>query len=264
MTALLFDAWTIGAALMVGAWIVQWRTGNAGWVDAIWPLCMASIAGFYALQGDAQRWVSLSIALMAGAWAIRLSIHVSKRVAGTPEDSRYKDLRQWLGRAQQYGLFAFFQLQALAALPLSMSWLLAVVNPNQLHAGWVLVAWAIWLTAMAGEWISDHQLTRHRANPDNRGKTCRNGLWRYSRHPNYFFEWLHWTSYLPLCVGAPLAGLSLLSPTVMILFLVLVTGIPHAERRALRNRGDDYRRYQQSTSAFFPWFPKETHDERRH
>ncbi|MBV8853549.1 MAG: DUF1295 domain-containing protein, partial [Sinobacteraceae bacterium] len=99
-------------------------------------------------------------------------------------------------------------------------------------------------------------LARFRANPAHRGKTCRAGLWRYSRHPNYFFEWLHWFSYVAFAVGAPLGWLALAGPLLMYVFLRYVSGIPYTEAQALRTRGDDYRDYQRRTSMLFPWPPR--------
>jgi steroid 5-alpha reductase family enzyme len=90
----------------------------------------------------------------------------------------------------------------------------------------------------------------------NRGHTCRDGLWRYSRHPNYFFEWLHWWAYVPLSLGAAGGWATILAPLVMLFFLFCVTGIPATEAQALQSRGADYRQYQRTTSAFFPWFPR--------
>ena len=90
----------------------------------------------------------------------------------------------------------------------------------------------------------------------NKGKTCRAGLWSWSRHPNYFFEWLHWLTYVVLAAGSPLWWLALAGPVVMYLFLRYVSGIPYTEQQALRTRGDDYRDYQRTTPMLFPWFPK--------
>jgi steroid 5-alpha reductase family enzyme len=81
-------------------------------------------------------------------------------------------------------------------------------------------------------------------------------LWRYSRHPNYFFEWLHWWSYVPLALGTSWWWLPLLTQGLMLFTLLKLTGIPHAERQALAHRGDDYREYQATTNAFVPWFPR--------
>jgi steroid 5-alpha reductase family enzyme len=93
-------------------------------------------------------------------------------------------------------------------------------------------------------------------NPANRGKTCQEGLWRYSRHPNYFFEWLHWFAYVSWAAGSGLEWLAWMGPVIMLWFLVKVTGIPASEAQSLKSRGEEYREYQRRTSAFIPWFRK--------
>jgi steroid 5-alpha reductase family enzyme len=113
---------------------------------------------------------------------------------------------------------------------------------------------------VAGEYLADHQLARFRADPANGGRTCRSGLWRYSRHPNYFFEWLHWFTYVALAAGSRLAWVALSGPLVMYVFLRWVSGIPFTEAQALRTRGEDYRDYQRRTSMLFPWPPRRTAD----
>ena len=108
-----------------------------------------------------------------------------------------------------------------------------------------------------GETAADRQLEKFREDPSQRGRTCRAGLWRYSRHPNYFFEWLMWMAYALFAIGSPPWGwLTLGCPAVMLYLLFKVTGIPATEAQALRSRGDDYRQYQQTTNIFVPWFPK--------
>jgi steroid 5-alpha reductase family enzyme len=111
----------------------------------------------------------------------------------------------------------------------------------------------VWLIAVAGETIADRQLARFRRDPANRGQVCRAGLWRYSRHPNYFFEWVHWLSYVLIGHGE---WLTWIGPVGMLLFLFRVTGIPYTEMQALKSRGDRYREYQSTTNVFFPWFPR--------
>ncbi|HEX6834360.1 MAG TPA: DUF1295 domain-containing protein, partial [Rudaea sp.] len=130
-------------------------------------------------------------------------------------------------------------------------------NPQDGFTGWYYAGLAIWCVSLAGESIADAQLAAFRRNPHNHGKTCRAGLWRYSRHPNYFFEWLHWFTYVCLAMQAPYPVwlLSLLGPVLMLISLFWVTGIPYVEAQALRSRGDDYRAYQRTTSVFVPWFP---------
>jgi steroid 5-alpha reductase family enzyme len=122
-----------------------------------------------------------------------------------------------------------------------------------------MTAIAIFAVSVIGESIADRQLARFRGDSANRGEVCQVGLWRYSRHPNYFFEWLHWFAYPLLAIGlGPAAYVALLGPALMLVFLLKITGVPPTELRALQSRGERYREYQRTTSAFFPWFPKET------
>jgi steroid 5-alpha reductase family enzyme len=100
------------------------------------------------------------------------------------------------------------------------------------------------------------QLSLFKAQPAAKGRVCDFGLWKYSRHPNYFFEWLVWIAYFVFALGSPWAWVGLVSPLLMLFFLTRMTGIPPAEARALASRGDAYRDYQRRTSAFIPWFPK--------
>jgi steroid 5-alpha reductase family enzyme len=103
------------------------------------------------------------------------------------------------------------------------------------------------------------QLNAFKANAANRGKTCRAGLWKYSRHPNYFFEWLIWVAFCLFAIDSKYGYLALFPPALMLYFLFRVTGIPATEAQALRTRGEDYRRYQETTSVFVPWFPRKKH-----
>ena len=109
---------------------------------------------------------------------------------------------------------------------------------------------------MAGEAAADAQLNKFKSDPSNKGRTCQVGLWRYSRHPNYFFEWLIWVAFALFALASPGGCWGLLSPALILYFVLRVTGIPATEAQAIRTRGEEYRRYQQTTSAFVPWFPK--------
>ena len=152
--------------------------------------------------------------------------------------------------------FGFFQAQALLTAVFAVPFLVVALAPERPPLGALIAAVVIWLAAVSGETWADRQLAVWRADPTHRGRTCRTGLWRYSRHPNYFFEWLHWWSYPLLAWGAPEWWLTLLGPALMLYTLLKVTGIPYTEQQALASRGDDYRAYQRSTSAFIPWWPK--------
>jgi steroid 5-alpha reductase family enzyme len=114
----------------------------------------------------------------------------------------------------------------------------------------------LYILAVSGEALADRQLEVFRSKAMNKGKTLRTGLWRYSRHPNYFFESLHWWAYVPMAVGLPWFWMAVVWPLFMMSALLWITGVPLAEAQAIASRGDDYRNYQRSTSAFIPWFPR--------
>lgn len=253
----LLSGWAGMALAMLASYLVQRWTGNAGVVDFVWAMGVGVLAIFYAsvASGDAARRILL--AALAGTWSLRLAVYLLfNRVAGKPEDGRYEMLRRNWGQKAQTFFFLFFQVQALWAVLFSIPFL-----PVAYHSGPLgipdYLALGIWLIAVGGESLADRQLVRFRAVPANKGKTCRAGLWRYSRHPNYFFEWIHWFTYVFLAWGSPYWWVALLGPVVMLLFLYKVTGIPYTEKRALESRGEDYRRYQETTSPFIPWFPKQ-------
>lgn len=253
---LILLGWLVMAMVMAGLWLVQTRRHNAGVVDVAWSFGTGAMGVWFAWGADgdpARRWL---IAILAGVWGARLGAHVAKRVFNETEDGRYKKLRQQWGERTQPYLFLFFQIQALWAVMFALPMLVAASNDTPGLRWFDYAGVAVWLISIGGETLADRQLARFRANPDNAGKVCRDGLWRYSRHPNYFFEWLHWWSYVLIGVGAAWWPATLAGPAVMLLFLFKVTGIPPTEARALESRGDAYREYQRTTSVFFPWPPK--------
>ena len=241
--------------VMLLTWYWQLYSKNAGWVDVVWSALLGFLAVSFAVLGDGSDLLRWLTALMGGIWSLRLTSHLYVRVAGEPEDGRYQAMRGQWGQRQQMNLLWFFQVQALIAW--LFGWVFwATANNTSGWSLWVMLALLVWAVSIAGENLADRQLAKFKRRPESKGKTCREGLWRYSRHPNYFFEWLHWCSYPLLAVGSGYWWVALLGPVVMFMFLYRVTGIPYTEQQALKSRGDDYRRYQQTTSAFFPWPPK--------
>ena len=256
--ALLVLGWTLAAMLMLALWLWHVRIRNAGVVDVGWATSLAGLAVFYAVfaSGDLTR--RALIAAMMGIWGTRLAVYLLRdRVVGRPEDGRYADLRARNSYAAAGNFFAFFQAQALIAVLLSYPAWVSAINSDPVS--WVeFSAVALWLVAVFGESIADAQLEAFKSRAENRGKTCRVGLWRYSRHPNYFFEWLVWVAYALFALTSPFGWLAIGCPLAMLYLLFRVTGIPATEAQAVRTRGDDYRSYQATTNAFVPWFPKET------
>lgn len=251
--------WLVAAWVMTAGWAWQWRKKNAGIVDVLWSVGVGGSAVWAALAGAGAPLTRAVLAVLGGAWGVRLAWHLWKRVRGEPEDGRYRALREhWQGHQGKF--FGFFQFQAFLVAMFAVPFTAVAANPEA-NLPMIVVAIAIWVIGVAGESLADRQLARFRAEPTHRGKTCRHGLWRYSRHPNYFFEWLHWFAYVVLAVGSPVWWLALSGPVVMFLFLRFVSGVPYTETQALRSRGEEYRRYQRDTPMFFPWFPSRKSDD---
>lgn len=239
-------------ALMVAIWLVQRARKNAGIVDVAWSFATGLAGAFFALTGHGapgRRWL---VAGMALVWAARLGAYLARRVASEEEDGRYRALRRkWGARAQSY-LFLFFLAQAVVAVLFALPMLVAAANASPFPAWYDLLAAAVFVLSIAGETVADRQLERFRSRPESRGRVCREGLWAWSRHPNYFFEWLHWFAYVLVALGAPGGWITVLAPAAMLFLLLRVTGVPPTEARALESRGEEYRRYQREVSALVP------------
>lgn len=251
----------IGAALVAGMmfvlWIIHLLIRNAAIVDVGWAAGLGILGIYYALAGPgygARKW---AIASMAGFWGIRLTGYLLfTRVLGQPEEGRYVQLRAEWKTNLPLRFLVFFEFQALLDVVLSLPFLLACLDTRAPLGFLEKFGAGVWLLAIFGEALADQQLNAFKKNPTNKGTTCRAGLWNYSRHPNYFFEWLIWVGYALFAVSSPWGWLGVISPALILYFLLRVTGIPATEAQALRSRGDEYRAYQRTTSAFVPWFPK--------
>ncbi len=245
------------AGLMLVLWLIHLPLRNAAIVDAGWAGGLALLGMLYALNGEgweARRYVMGGMALI---WGMRLALYLLfTRVLGHPEEGRYVELRRKWATNIPLKFLLFFEFQALLCVVLSAPFLLAAVNPEPGFSVLEFAGEVLWACGMVGEIAADRQLSKFKADSRNRGKTCRVGLWNYSRHPNYFFEWLIWMGFAVFALGSPFGYVGLLSPALILYFVLKLTGIPATEAQALRTRGDDYRRYQQTTSAFVPWFPR--------
>lgn len=251
---------TAGACtLFAVAYAFSRRVDNYGFVDVVWSYAFAVLAGFYALAGQGWPVRRALLAAMVAVWSLRLGTHLAVRVAShhPVEDSRYVQLRRDWADVFATKMFGFFQLQAVSVVALGVAFLFAAQNPApQLHALEFAGA-ALWLLAISGEALADAQLASFKRDPANKGGVCTVGLWHYSRHPNYFFEWLIWVAYFLFALASPLGWIAIIGPAGILFLLLRVTGIPMAEAQSLRSRGDAFRRYQRTTSAFVPWFPKQ-------
>ena len=245
---------TVGMTIL---WAVQRKTRNAAIGDVGWCVGLILAVLWYATQvnGSPKR-IFLTVMLVT-IYAGRLGFYILfNRVLGKQEDARYRGLRAEWGKSEPAKLFAYFHLQALAIAAFSLPFLVLIWNAQPSFAFAELVGLLIWGVSVFGEALADRQLAWFRADPRNQGHVCRKGLWGYSRHPNYFFEWLHWCSYVVMTMGMSGWEVTWIGPIGMGVALIKITGIPRAEAQALSSRGKEYRAYQATTSAFFPWFPR--------
>jgi steroid 5-alpha reductase family enzyme len=241
------------------------RLDNYGIVDVAWAYAFAALAGFYALAGAGWPVRRALIATLAILWSLRLGTHLWVRVARhhPTEDARYGQLRRdWAGNFVRK-MFGFFQLQAVSVVLLGVAFLAAAQNPTPGLHPLEIAGVAVWLIALGGEALADAQLAAFKRDPARRGQVCTVGLWRFSRHPNYFFEWLVWVAFFVFALASPWGWVAIVGPAGILYLLLRVTGIPLTEEQSLRSKGEAYRRYQDTTSAFVPWPPKAAADDRR-
>jgi steroid 5-alpha reductase family enzyme len=249
-----------GAALFLmlaktGAWLLQLRMRNAGIVDAVWALSLAMLAAGFAWTGGGDAATRWATALLGGVWGVRLGAYLWQRNWKSEEDWRYAGFRARWGTHADRNMWFFFQFQNVFSLMLAGSAFLVPSNAPAPPSWAFASAVAVWLLAVVGESVADRQMATFRANPANRGKVCDRGLWSWSRHPNYFFETVHWLAYVPLALGTPWWPATLLAPAVMAFLLLKLSGLPMLEA-GLIARKPGYADYARRTSAFVPWPPR--------
>lgn len=253
------------SVLMGIAWVVQQRTGNSGWVDTIWTFAVGLTGAGSALwpvageMPNGRQWL---VAALVAIWSLRLGIHIAIRTAAITDDPRYAAFAKEWGVHSARRMFVFLQNQGFGSIPLVFAIFVAARFPISTLRLQDYVGAVILFVAIAGEALADAQLKRFREQVANGGRVCDAGLWRWSRHPNYFFEWFGWLAYPVIAISLehplqyPGAGPRCWRRAFMYWILVHVTGIPPLEAQMLRSRGDRYRAYQSRTSVFFPMPPQ--------
>jgi steroid 5-alpha reductase family enzyme len=243
--------------LQFALWVKSVKSTNATWVDLGWSSGMA-LSGIVILFTVPFSLRSVLVCILLIGWAVRLASHIlfDRLLKGKPEDTRYQNLRKHWGDKANLHFLWFFLGQALLVGLFMLPALVVATREGDAPDIFDLLGLSFAVLAIAGESLADRQLAAFRADSSTKGKVCKRGFWRYSRHPNYFFEWLHWWGYVIMAIGSPYWILTLTGPVLMYIFLRYVTGVPHAERQSLKSRGEAYRDYQQSTPVFFPWIPR--------
>ena len=257
-TVLLLLALAAACAGFALLFLVAKRLDNFGIVDIAWALGFAPLASLYGILGGGAFPRRLLITAMAVLWSLRLGGYLARRVLGhlQTEDGRYRQLRRDWAENLNAKMFQFFQFQALLLVALSVPFLLAARNPSPALHPLELGAAGLWVLTLLGETLADAQLAAFKRNPTNRGRVCDAGLWRWSRHPNYFCEWLVWVAFAVFALASPWGWVALYCPALMLFFLLKVTGVKYTEDQLIRSKGEAYRAYQQRTSAFVPWPPR--------
>ncbi|MBO6514830.1 MAG: DUF1295 domain-containing protein [Phycisphaerales bacterium] len=255
---LILIPWLVLAVLMSLLWLYQKKTHNAGIVDVAWSFgtALTAIWFAYGASGDPNRRVL--VGTIAGIWGVKLGYYLLSRLKDAHEDRRYTMLREKWGDQTQLRMAIVFQIQAFWAVLFALPMLLASMNPEPGLQWYDWLGLAIWIVSIVGTGIADAQLNAFRKDSENSSKVCKRGLWKYSRHPNYFFEWIHWWAYVAIGFAGDWGWLTLLGPAVMLFFLLKVTGIPITERALVRSRGEAYKEYQRTTSSFIPLPPKDS------
>lgn len=245
-------------ALLTAAWALSLMLGKVSIADSFWGLGFVLVAwiGQVAAPGDpARKWL---LTAMVTVWGLRLAWHITSRNLGEREDRRYREMREEHGASFRYrSLVTVFWLQA------GLLWIVSLVVQlgqwSSTPSGLVVTDWAgagLWLVGITFEAVADRQLKRFKADPDNKGKVMDQGLWRYSRHPNYFGETMVWWGIAVVVLPTAHGIWALVSPCLITFLLLKVSGVTLAEKN-MESRRPGYAAYARRTNAFIPWFPRE-------
>lgn len=252
-------AWTVLILweFMTFGYVVGLILKNNGFIDIFYGMAFILVAGSSMYLSDSSEPRQILLFVLTSIWAVRLSAHILKRNWGKPEDFRYQQFRRdwkkwWL--VQSY--FKIYMLQGLVIFFVSAPVLLVNASLETIpELGiWAYLGILIWAVGFIFESLGDLQLMMFKNNPQNKGKIMKSGVWRYTRHPNYFGEATLWWGIFLIALPMPYGLLGVLSPVLIDWLLLKVSGIPMLEEKY--NDNPEYQKYKQETNAFFPWFPK--------
>jgi steroid 5-alpha reductase family enzyme len=242
---------------MVAIWLLSLLTRNASIVDIFWGLGFVLLAVVYFVVTDGFIGRKVLITALVAVWGLRLSLYILWRNWGKGEDYRYRKWREEAGEKFWWtSLFQVFLLQGALLWLISAPILAAQFSDDPDHLTvFDLLGTLAWGVGFFFEAVGDWQLARFKRDPANKGKVMRSGLWAYTRHPNYFGEAALWWGYYVIAAGTAGGYWTFFSPILMTVLLLRVSGVALLERRQVETK-PQYRDYIESTSAFFPWFPR--------
>lgn len=249
------------AVIMTALWLYCVKIRDVSVIDAFWPLGMVILAGTTTLLTNGSPDRSGLLLALTAIWGLRLSIHLFMRWRGHGVDPRYAAI---LGRLMEKKGWSFAKASFIQVFAMQCVLLIIVCLPAQMGqldaepvaigpVGWIGAALAV--IGILFESIGDAQLKSFRANPANKGKVLDTGLWRYTRHPNYFGDVCTWWGIWLVAAETTLGLYSIAGPVVLTFLLTRVSGVPMLEHRLKKNR-PDYDAYLRRTSSFFPWPPR--------
>ncbi|WP_420639975.1 DUF1295 domain-containing protein [Candidatus Poriferisocius sp.] len=244
------------AGMMLVVWVISVAIRNAGIIDILWGFGFVVVAWVSLLVSDGHGVRAAFLVAMATIWGLRLAVHLAVRNIGAEEDFRYQAMRRRGGdRFWITSLVRVFALQGAAMWVMSLPLLIGI---SQSDRGWVVlwfVGAAVFLVGFGFEAVGDWQLTRFKADPANAGKLMDRGLWRYSRHPNYFGDATAWWGIGLVAASTPVGLIGLVAPVLITWLLMRVSGVPLLEHRLNKHR-PGYQEYVERTSAFVPRPPR--------
>lgn len=256
MISILLTTLAVVLVVMATLWIVSVVIVNASIVDLVWGPGFAFVAWTTLLLTPNHSPRSWLVCVLVTIWAIRLAVHLGARNIGHGEDYRYRTMRQAHGaRFWWVSLGSVFLLQGvlmwIVSMPLQFAQAPDAIEP----LGWLdIVGAVLWFVGIGFESVADAQLSRFRRSPSGKGGVMDRGLWRYSRHPNYFGEFVLWWGFGAFALSVGAWG-ALIGPLVMSVLLLKVSGVSLLES-TIAERRPAYRDYAARTSAFVPWFPR--------
>ncbi len=258
MTNVLISCAIAIAVLMISVWLESVRRADASIVDLVWGFGFAVVAWTAYFISDQPQPARLLLPVLTSIWGLRLSVYLTWRNHGRPEDYRYREMRKKWGDS-----FPLASLLTVFALQGAVMWVVSIpvqIGTTKVVDGFswgTLIGILVWAVGLFFESVGDWQLSRFKADPANQGRVLDNGLWRYTRHPNYFGDFLVWWGLFFVAVAQSGVWWTVIGPIVMSFFLMRVSGVTLLEK-TLRKTKPQYDDYIQRTNAFFPGRPSKT------